>query len=488
MTTRTEHDSLGSLAVPSSAYYGAQTQRAVTNFPISGWRMPSRFIHALGRIKRAAAQTNLELGLLDKKIADAIVAASTEVVGGGLDTQFPVDIFQTGSGTSTNMNANEVIASRANELLGGKRGDKAPVHPNDHVNLCQSSNDVIPTAIHLSVIEAVEAELLPALKQLHMVLTRKSKEFDDIITIGRTHLQDATPIRLGQEFSGYAAQIENGMGRCTRIIETLQELPLGGTAVGTGVNAHPEFAWRATEKLADELGLALRESKNHFEASAARDACVEASGQVKTIAVSLAKIANDIRLLASGPRCGLGELKLPAVQPGSSIMPGKVNPVIAESTIQVCLWVIGADTTITLGGLQSFFELNVAMPLIGAQLIESVELLAKVSRNFADNCVAGIEADRERCESLVERSLAMCTPLAPVIGYDNAAAISKIAHETGKTIREVAATESGLSQDELDKLFNLRSLTDPGARDAAASTPAAPPVPAPVPASLSQSR
>jgi fumarate hydratase class II len=464
MTTRIEKDSMGPLEVPADAYYGVQTQRAVTNFPISGWPLPPRFIHAMGRIKRAAAKTNLELGLIEKKVSDAIVQAATEVVEGKLDAEFPVDVFQTGSGTSTNMNTNEVIASRANEILGGKRGDKSPVHPNDHVNLCQSSNDVFPTAIHISVIEAIREELLPALEHLHKTLAKKAKDFDDVMKIGRTHLQDATPIRLGQEFSGYASQIKYAQGRAELAIETLDALPLGGTAVGTGLNAHPEFAKRTIAILSKELGVPLHEEANHFEASAARDACVEASGQLKTIAVSLAKVANDMRLLGSGPRCGIGELKIPAVQPGSSIMPGKVNPVIAESAIQVCLWVIGADLTVTLGGLQSFFELNVGMPLIAAQMLESVHLLAAAARNFADGCVKGIEADRERCESLVEQSLAMCTPLAPVIGYDKAAEIAKRAYKEGKTVREVAREISGLSEKQLDEIFNLRALTEPGIR------------------------
>jgi fumarate hydratase class II len=464
MTRRTEKDSLGLLEVPADAYYGVQTQRAVTNFPISGWPMPPRFIHAMGRIKRAAARTNLELGLIDKKVADAIVAAATEVVEGKLDDQFPVDVFQTGSGTSTNMNANEVIASRANEILGGKRGDKSPVHPNDHVNLCQSSNDVFPTAIHISVVEAIREELVPALEHLNKILARKARDFDKVIKIGRTHLQDATPIRLGQEFSGYAAQMESAIGRASKAVETLSELSLGGTAVGTGLNAHPDFAKKTIAKLADELKVTLTEARNHFEAAAARDACVESSGHLKTIAVSLAKIANDVRLLGSGPRCGIGELKLPAVQPGSSIMPGKVNPVIAESTIQVCLWVISADLAVTLGGLQSFFELNVGMPLIATKMLESTHLLAASARNFADKCVKGIEADRARCESLVEKSLVMCTPLAPVIGYDKAAAIAKKACKEGKTVREVAREMSGLSDKELDKIFNLHALTEPGIR------------------------
>jgi len=464
MATRIEKDSMGPLEVPADAYYGVQTQRAVTNFPISGWPLPPRLIRAMGRIKRAAARTNLELALIDKKVSDAIVQAATEVVDGKLDAQFPVDIFQTGSGTSTNMNANEVIASRANEILGGKRGDKSPVHPNDHVNLCQSSNDVFPTAIHLSVMEAIREELLPALAHLHGELAKKAKQFDDVMKIGRTHLQDATPIRLGQEFSGYATQAKYAEDRAEKIMWALDALPLGGTAVGTGLNAHPEFAKRTIAALSKELGVPLQEEENHFEAAAARDACVEASGYLKTIAVSLIKIANDTRLLGSGPRCGIGEIKIPAVQPGSSIMPGKVNPVIAESLIQVCLWVIGADLTVTLCGLQSFFELNVGMPVMGAQLVESAQMLAAASRNFADACVKGIEADRERCESLVEQSLAMCTPLAPVIGYDKAAEIAKKAYKEGKTVREVAREVSGLSEKQLNEIFNLHALTEPGIR------------------------
>jgi fumarate hydratase class II len=464
MSTRIEKDSMGPLEVPADAYYGVQTQRAVTNFPISGWPLPPRFIHAMGRIKRAAARTNLELGLIDKKVSDAIVAAATEVVDGKLDAQFPVDVFQTGSGTSTNMNTNEVIASRANEILGGKRGDKTPVHPNDHVNLCQSSNDVFPAAIHVSTIQGIQEELIPALQHLHGELSNKAKQFDDVMKIGRTHLQDATPVRLGQEFSGYAAQVEYAAARARRAVEILSELPLGGTAVGTGMNAHPDFPKKTIARLANELKVKLTEARNHFEASAARDACVEASGCLKTIAVSLAKVANDIRLIGSGPRCGIGELKIPAVQPGSSIMPGKVNPVIAESLIQVSLWVIGADLSVTLGGLQSFFELNVGMPLIAAQMLESVHLLAAAARNFADKCVKGIEADSERCGSLVEQSLAMCTPLAPVIGYDKAAEIAKKAYKEGKTVREIARKESGLSEKELKEIFALRALTEPGIR------------------------
>ncbi|MFA5265417.1 MAG: class II fumarate hydratase [Opitutaceae bacterium] len=464
MATRIERDSLGTLELPCEAYYGVQTQRAISNFPISGRPMPPRFIHAMGRIKRAAAGSNAALGLIDGRLADAIIAAATEVIQGKLDSQFPVDVFQTGSGTSTNMNANEVIASRANEILGGNRGDKAPVHPNDHVNLCQSSNDVIPTALHISVIGTLCEELIPALAHLKLELTAKAQEFDSVLKIGRTHLQDATPVRLGQVFSGYAAQVEGAVSRARHAVETLGELPLGGTAVGTGLNAHPDFARRTIAALSAELGVPLSEARNHFEASAARDAVVSASGDLRTIAVSLAKIANDIRLLGSGPRCGFGELRLPAVQPGSSIMPGKVNPVIAESMIQVSMWVIGADLTITLGGLQSFLELSVGMPLMAYQLLESSHLLASGARNFSDACVKGLEADRERCASLVEMSLAMCTPLAPRIGYDKAAAIAKKAFETGKTVREVAREMSGLSEKELDELLDLKAMTEPGIR------------------------
>ncbi len=462
MATRIETDSMGPVSVPAEAYYGSQTQRAVDNFPISHWPVPPRLIHAMGRIKRAAAGANLELGLLERRVADAIASAATEVADGKLDAHFPVDVFQTGSGTSTNMNANEVIASRANELLGGARGDKSPVHPNDHVNLCQSSNDVIPTAIHLAVIDATGDQLIPSLDLLRAELARKAAEFDEVLKIGRTHLQDATPVRLGQEFGGFAAQAEYAVGRAHRVIDILRELPLGGTAVGSGLNAHPDFPNRAIARLSEEMQLPLFEARNHFEAASTRDGCVEASGCLKTIAVSLARMANDIRLMGSGPRCGLGEIRLPAVQPGSSIMPGKVNPVIAESLIQVSMWVIGADLAVTLGGLQSVLELNLAMPLIGTQLIESTELLAAGARNFARACVAGIEADRERCQSLVERSLALCTPLSPIIGYDKAAEIAHIAAREGRTVREVARERAGLTDQQLDQILDARALTEPG--------------------------
>jgi fumarate hydratase class II len=457
---RLESDSMGEMRVPASAYYGAQTARAVENFPISNFRFSRTFIRALGLIKKHAALVNQSLGLLDAKIADAIVCAAQEVTDGGLDAQFVVDIFQTGSGTSTNMNANEVIANRATELLGGKVGDKL-VHPNDHVNRGQSSNDVIPTAIHLAALLDIDAQLLPALKELYAALAQKAREFNDILKIGRTHLQDATPMRLGQEFSGYASQVEHGLARLESIRPHLSELALGGTAVGTGLNTHPEFARRVIDGISRETGLKLREAPNHFEAQATRDACVEASGALKTIAVSLLKIANDLRWLGSGPRLGLGELKLPATQPGSSIMPGKVNPVMSEMLIQVGAQVIGNDATITFSGAFGNFELNTMLPVIGYNLLQSIELLANGSRVFARRCVAGLEADAEKCESNIERSLAMCTALAPVIGYDKAAHIAKVAYQTDRTVRDVARELSGLDEPTLTRLLNPRSQAGP---------------------------
>src|SRR6266404_2623798 len=435
---RTEADSMGQMQVQADAYYGAQTARAVENFPISDLRFPRQFIRALGLIKKHAAVTNTSLGLLPAKTSDAIQKAAQEVVEGKLDAQFPVDIFQTGSGTSTNMNANEVIANRAIELLGGKRGDKS-VHPNDHVNRGQSSNDVIPTAIHIAALDGIVHHLIPALNELHAALLKKAQEFGEVLKIGRTHLQDATPIRLGQEFSGYASQVEHSMNRLWHVEEHLGELALGGTAVGTGINTHVAFALRTIEGIADETGLKLREAANHFAAQGAIDACVEASGALKTVAVSLIKIANDVRWLGSGPRCGLGELKLPATQPGSSIMPGKVNPVMCEMVIQVGAQVIGNDAVITFSGTYGAFELNTMLPVTAYNLLQAVELLASASRVFARRCVAGLEADAEKCESNIEKSLAMCTSLAPVIGYDKAAKIAKVAYETGRTVREVAA-------------------------------------------------
>jgi fumarate hydratase class II len=450
---------MGETSVPADACYGAQTARAVENFPVSGLRFPRPFIRALGLIKKHAAATNAELDLLDSRIANGIQQAAQEVIDGKLDSQFVVDIFQTGSGTSTNMNANEVIANRAAELLGGKLGDKS-VHPNDHVNLGQSSNDVIPTAIHVAALEQIEAGLIPALGELRSALATKSQAFNDVLKIGRTHLQDATPMRLGQEFSGYASQIEHGIARLKNIQPHLGELALGGTAIGTGINTHPEFARRTIARLAAETKLPLREAENHFEAQAARDACVEASGALKTVAVSLIKIANDIRLLGSGPRCGLGELKLPATQPGSSIMPGKVNPVMCEMVIQVGAQVIGNDAAITFSGASgSILELNVMMPVIAHNLLQAIELLTRATEIFSRRCVAGLDADAEKCESNIEQSLAMCTALAPVIGYDKAAQIAKRAYETGRTVREVAKELSGLDHGRIDQLLDPKRQT-----------------------------
>ncbi len=450
---RTEIDSMGEMQVPVDAYYGAQTARAVENFPISSLRFPREFIRAIGLVKKYAARTNRELGLLDSKISDAIQAAAQEVIDGKWDGQFVVDIFQTGSGTSTNMNANEVIANRAIEILGGRRGDKS-VHPNDHVNKGQSSNDVIPTAVHIAALQGVVKRLQPALRELHGALVNKTQEFHDVMKIGRTHLQDATPIRLGQEFSGYASQVEHGIKRLEKVEEFLGELPLGGTAVGTGINTHPEFARRTIGGIAMGTGLRLREAPNHFEAQAAIDALVETSGALKTVAVSLIKIANDIRLLGSGPRCGLGELKLPATQPGSSIMPGKVNPVMCEMLIQVGAQIIGNDAVVTFSGTFGAFELNTMLPVAAYNLLQSIDLLASASRVFSKRCIADLEADRRECEAKIEKSLAMCTALAPVIGYDKAAKIAKTAHETGSTVREVALESSGIAKPELDALLD----------------------------------
>jgi len=454
---RTERDSMGEMRVPTNAFYGAQTARALENFPISGLRFPRRFIRALGLIKKHAARTNAELSLLPNEIASAIEKAAQEVVDGKLDDQFVVDIFQTGSGTSTNMNANEVIAHRATQILSGK----TPVHPNDHLNRGQSSNDVIPTAIHIAALDGIVNQLIPALNELHGALLAKAAQFGDVLKIGRTHLQDATPIRLGQEFSGYASQVEHGVQRLWNCEAHLGELALGGTAVGTGINTHPDFARRTIERMADETGLNLREAPNHFEAQAARDACVEASGALKAVAVSLIKIANDVRFLGSGPRLGYGELKLPATQPGSSIMPGKVNPVMSEMLLQVCGQVIGNDAAITFGGAFGNFELNVMMPLIAHNLLQSIELLTNGVLVFARRCVTGLEANVEKCESDIERSLALCTPLANVIGYDKAAQIAKVAFDTNRTVREVARALSGLSEQQLNELLDARRLTSP---------------------------
>jgi fumarate hydratase class II len=456
-----ERDTMGELAVPADAYYGVQTARAIENFPISPLRIPRSVIRAMGMIKRAAASVNHALGLLDKKQADAIIEAATEVIEGGLDEEFPVDIFQTGSGTSTNMNTNEVISNRATELLGGVRGSKL-VHPNDHVNLGQSSNDVIPTAIHIAASETIHRQLLPALTRLHSALDRKGIEFDGIVKIGRTHLQDATPVRLGQEFGGYARQIELGIGRMKRAQAALSEVALGGTAVGTGLNCHPDFSSQVVTIISRETGCPFIEAANHFEAQSSQDSLVEVSGTLRTLAVSLMKIANDVRWLGSGPRCGLGEIHLPETQPGSSIMPGKVNPVIAESVTMVCAQVIGNDLTVTIGGQAGNFELIVMLPVMAYNLLQSIELLAAASNNFAAKCIEGITANEERCKSLIEQSLAMCTALAPEIGYEAAAKLAKEAYRSGKTVREVAKAQQVLPEARLNELLDPWRMTEPG--------------------------
>jgi fumarate hydratase class II len=461
MSHRIEKDSLGEVPVPSDAYYGAQTQRAVDNFPISGIGFNRGFIYALGLVKRASAGANMDLGLLDPERGAAIVAAAQEVMDGKLDAHFPIDIFQTGSGTSSNMNANEVISNRAIEIMGGAIGSKIPVHPNDHVNMGQSSNDVIPTAIHIAGACAVHNDLIPALKHLHGALASKADAWDHIIKSGRTHLMDATPIRLGQEFGGYAAQVKHGIRRAEGARDALLELALGGTATGTGINRPKAFPKMAIERIRAESGLPFTEAANHFEAQGARDGVVEASGQFKTIAASFMKIANDIRWLGSGPRTGFYEIALPSVQPGSSIMPGKVNPVMCEMLTMVSAQVMGNDVAINIGGQGGNFELNVYLPVMAHNLLQSATILANGAVAFTDRCVVGIEANEEICVQSVERNLAICTSLAPAIGYDKAAAISKEAFKTNQTVREVAIEWEVLPSDELDRLLDGRAMTEP---------------------------
>ncbi len=457
---RIERDSMGEMEVPAGAYYGASTQRAVLNFPISDLRLPRRFVRAVGLIKWAAAQVNRDLGKLEPKLAAAIAQAAEEVVEGRFDGEFVVDVFQTGSGTSTNMNANEVIANRAAEILGAGRGARDVVHPNDHVNAGQSSNDVIPTALHLSALMAIEEDLKPGVELLREELKRKAGEFWDVIKTGRTHLQDATPIRMGQVFQGYAGQLERAERRIAHAVDELGEVALGGTAVGTGINTHPEFSRRVCEIVSARTGVSIRESANHFQAQATLDAAVEASGSIRTLAVSLLKIANDIRLLASGPRCGIGELAIPEVQPGSSIMPGKVNPVIAESAIMASVQAVANDAAILQCGQWSFFELNTMLPLAAHNLLQSIELLGASCRNFAERCVRGTRAT-ERGAELVERGLSIVTNLVPLIGYDKAAAIAHEAAETGKSVREVARERTELSEEELTAGLDPFKMTEP---------------------------
>lgn len=457
--TRIEHDALGEYPVPASAYYGIDTARAAANFPLSSLRLQRPFLRALGAVKAAAARANSDLGLLDPSLAAAIVTAAGEVAAGEWDAEFIVDVFQTGSGTSTNMNANEVIANRANQLLGETtRGLYTPVHPNDHVNRGQSSNDVIPTAIHAAAVFEMRARLLPALYTLEAALQQKGGEFDGVVKTGRTHLMDATPIRLGQEFRGYAGQVERGRKRISAAGEALREVALGGTAVGTGVNTHPEFAARTIAYLNDDLRVQLRETTNHFQAQSTIDAIVEVSGHLRTLATSLVKIANDIRLMGSGPRAGIGELALKPLQPGSSIMPGKVNPVIPEAVVMVAARVIGNDSTIAMSGQWGFFELNTMMPVAGFCLLESIGLLANAVSVFAEKCINGLEATGNG-PRLVEFGLSIGTPLATVIGYERAAEIANEAARTGRSIRDVASEQSGLSGAELDRILDARKMT-----------------------------
>ena len=457
---RIERDSMGPMEVPADALYGASTMRAVLNFPISDLRFPRTFIRALGLIKLAAARTNMSLGLVEEKIGNAVVEAAQEAADGKLDQHFVLDIFQTGSGTSTNTNANEVIANRASQMLGGELGSRL-VHPNDHVNTGQSSNDVIPTAMHLAALIAVREDLIPALEGLKRELEKKSEQFWPIFKTGRTHLQDATPIRLGQEFLGFAGQATYSVQRLTRLQEALAEVALGGTAVGTGLNTHPEFASRTCRLLSEIARVEIRETANHFQAQSTLDALVEASGILKTIALSLHKVANDIRLLASGPYAGLSEITLPEVQPGSTIMPAKVNPVIAESVIQVVAQVVGNDATLAMAGQGSYFELNTMMPVAAYNVLQSISLLAASARNFGVRCVGGIQATLVGPE-LLEKGLMLTTALSPVIGYDAAAAIGKEAAITGRTVREIAMLRTSLSSSELERLLDPESMTQPG--------------------------
>ncbi len=460
--TRTETDSLGPVAVDSGAYWGAQTQRAIGNFPVSGERFPRPFIRALGLIKKGAAEANAELSLLDPKLARAIARAAGEVAEGRHDASFPLDVFQTGSATSTNMNANEVISNRAIEILGGVIGSKKPVHPNDHVNLGQSSNDVIPSAAHLAALLEIHGRLLPALTTLEKSLARKAREFDRVVKLGRTHLQDATPVRLGQVFGGYAAQVANGRRRVERGSADLAELALGGTAVGTGLNRHPRFPALVTKRLSKETGLPVREAADHFEAQGSRDALVAASGAMKAVAVSLFKIANDIRFMASGPNAGLGEIFLPELQPGSSIMPGKVNPVLCEVATQVAAQVVGNDAAVTMGGATGNFELNVMIPVMIRNVLHSAHLLANTCDLFARRCVDGITANEKRCRDLAESSDMIVTGLAPHVGYDVAAALAKEARKTGKTIRQLVTERKLLPPSVIDTALDLRRMTEPG--------------------------
>ena len=458
---RIEKDTMGEISLPDECYYGAQTQRAFDNFQISSTKIPRSMIAAIAMIKRSAAIVNNNLNFIDTKIKDAIVKACDEVIQGKFDDQFIVDIYQTGSGTSSNMNANEVIANRACEILGGNKGDKKLVHPNDHVNYGQSSNDVIPTSIHIATSLEIDKRLLPELENLKISIDKKTDEFKDIIKIGRTHLQDATPITLGQEFSGYSKMIENSIQRIKNDLPFLLKLAQGGTAVGTGINTHKDFGKLIAHELSVITGLNFTESDNHFESQATQDSVVHLSGSLKTLSVSLYKIANDIRWLGSGPRSGLGELVLPPVQPGSSIMPGKVNPVICESLIQVTSQVVGYDSAIALGGMGGVFELNLMLPLIGSNILESINILSNGMKMFREKLLNDLSANKNKCNGYIEDSLAMCTSLAPIIGYDKAASIAKKAFKNDKTVREVCIEDKILSNEELEKILDPFSMIQP---------------------------
>jgi fumarate hydratase class II len=464
---REERDSMGTMKVPEDALWGATTQRAVENFPVSGRSIPRELISAFGHLKAACAKVNRDLGKLPEDKAAAIIAASEEIARGEHDRHFPIDVFQTGSGTSSNMNANEVIANIASRRAGRPIGSFEPIHPNDHANMGQSSNDTFPTAMHVAAAVAIFRDLVPALEKLEKALGRRAKEWDSVVKIGRTHLMDATPIRMGQVFSGFASQAEHAVERARRAVAVLGELAIGGTAVGTGINTDVEFGARVSAELSQRLGVPFREAANHFEAQAAKDAYVEASGEMKVIAVGLSKIASDIRLLGSGPRCGIFELMLPAVQPGSSIMPGKVNPVICESMIQVAAQVVGNDAALTyggFGGVGSLLELNVAMPLMAERMMDSIHLLARASHMFVDKLLDGLEVNKERCEALIDQSLMMVTSLAPEIGYENAAKLAKEAFASGKTIRELALEKKLMSAERLKELLDPMSMTRPGGK------------------------
>jgi fumarate hydratase class II len=456
---RTEQDSLGEMQVPADAYWGAQTQRAIGNFPVSGLTFQRRFIRALGIVKKAAAQANVELDLLDEDKADAIIEAADEVIAGQHDEHFPVDIFQTGSGTSSNMNANEVIANRATEIFGGEVGTRE-IHPNDHVNYGQSSNDVIPTAMHVASLEAVERDVIPGLETLADALAEKEAEFDDVVKTGRTHLQDATPVRLGQEFGGYRAQIEKGIQRVSAVRDSLGELALGGTAVGTGLNTHPEFPARAAQNISSETGLEFQEASNHFEAQAAHDAMSEAHGALRVVAGSMNKIANDLRLLASGPRNGLGEIEQPENQPGSSIMPGKINPVVAESVNQVHKQVVGNDAAVSAGAARGEIDLNLYKPVLAYNFLQSANIIANSAELFGERFVAKLEANEDHCKKQVDQSMALATALNPAIGYDKASKVAKKALEEGKSVREVAVDEGYLSEEEADEVLDPAAMTE----------------------------